>query len=98
MGFDDMAELEAKEYLLQENPSRFVIMPIQEKVIWEYYKKAVASFWKVEDIKNISQDLIDWDQKLDADEKHFIKMVLAFFAATDGIVNENLASRFMMEV
>lgn len=91
-------ELEKEEYLLQENPNRFVIFPIKEQEIWDYYKKAEGSFWKVEEIKNISQDLIDWESKLDDDEKHFIKMILAFFASTDGIVNENLASRFMTEV
>jgi ribonucleoside-diphosphate reductase beta chain len=93
-----IVELESQEYLLRENPDRFVIFPIQEQEIWDYYKKAEGSFWKVEEIKKINQDLIDWDTKLDADERHFIKMVLAFFASTDGIVNENLASRFMTEV
>ncbi len=91
-------ELEKKEYLLRENPNRFVIFPIQEQEIWDYYKKAQGSFWKAEDIKNISQDLIDWETKLDDDEKHFIKMIIAFFAASDGIVNENLAERFMADV
>jgi ribonucleoside-diphosphate reductase beta chain len=93
-----LAELEKEEYILRENPSRFVIFPIQEHEIWKYYKTAEASFWKAEEIKSLSQDLIDWDTKLDADEKHFIKMILAFFASTDGIVNENLAGRFMTEV
>lgn len=96
--YADYKEIEKEEYLLKENPSRFVIFPIQEKEIWDYYKKAEGSFWKVEEIKNISQDLIDWETKLDDNEKHFIKMVLAFFASTDGIVNENLAGRFMTEV
>lgn len=95
---DGLSELEKEEYLLKENPNRFVIFPIQEQEIWDYYKKAQGSFWKVEEIKNISQDLIDWETKLDSDEKHFIKMILAFFANTDGIVNENLAARFMTEV
>jgi len=93
-----LRELESKEYILRENPDRFVMFPIQEKPIWEYYKMAEASFWKAEDIKNISQDLIDWETKLDDNEKHFIRMILAFFAASDGIVNENLAERFMAEV
>lgn len=93
-----LSALEREEYILKENPNRFVILPIQEQEIWDYYKKAQGSFWKVEEIKNISQDLIDWETKLDSDEKHFIKMVLAFFASTDGIVNENLAARFMTEV
>jgi ribonucleoside-diphosphate reductase beta chain len=95
---NELSELEKEEYLLKENPNRFVIFPIQDQEIWDYYKKAQGSFWKVEEIKNISQDLVDWETKLDSDEKHFIKMILAFFANTDGIVNENLAARFMTEV
>lgn len=84
------------EYLLRENPDRFVLFPIKHHDIWEYYKKAFASFWKPEEV-DLKQDLVDW-KKLDKDEKHFIKMVLAFFAAADGIVNENLAERFMTEI
>jgi ribonucleoside-diphosphate reductase beta chain len=65
--------------------------------IWQFYKKAEASFWTAEEI-DLSQDLIDWNEKLTDDERHFIKHVLAFFAASDGIVNENLAENFLSEV
>jgi len=85
-----------EEPLLKENPNRFVILPIQYHEIWKMYKKAVASFWTVEEI-DLEQDMNHWE-KLNDDEKHFIKHVLAFFAASDGIVNENLVERFMQEV
>lgn len=85
------------EPLLKENPDRFVLFPIQYHDIWEMYKKAEASFWTAEEI-DLAQDLNDWKHKLNADEKHFIKYVLAFFAASDGIVNENLAVNFLKEV
>merc|ERR1711884_421440 len=85
-----------EEPLLKENPQRFVILPINYDDIWKMYKKAMASFWTAEEI-DLSMDLADW-AKLKDDEKHFIKHVLAFFAASDGIVNENLAERFMQEV
>merc|ERR1712165_438018 len=87
---------EKEEPLLKENPSRFVILPIQYHEIWKMYKKAVASFWTVEEI-DLEQDMNHWE-KLNDDEKYFIKHVLAFFAASDGIVNENLVERFMQEV
>lgn len=89
--------LTAVEPILQENKDRFVLFPIKHREIWEMYKKAEASFWTAEEI-DLSPDLLDWEQKLNADEKHFIKHVLAFFAASDGIVNENLAVNFMSEV
>ena len=85
------------EPILQENKDRFVLFPIKHKSIWEMYKKAEASFWTAEEI-DLSPDMQDWDNKLNNDEKHFIKHVLAFFAASDGIVNENLAVNFMNEV
>lgn len=85
------------EPILVENKDRFVLFPIRHQEIWEMYKKAEASFWTAEEI-DLSQDLTDWDQKLNDDERHFIKHVLAFFAASDGIVNENLAINFMSEV
>ncbi|AUS94194.1 ribonucleoside-diphosphate reductase subunit M2 [Trichoplusia ni ascovirus 6b] len=84
------------EPLLKDNPNRFVIFPIQYQDIWDMYKKAEASFWTVEEV-DLSKDLSDWD-KLKDDEKHFIKHILAFFAASDGIVNENLVERFSQEV
>ena len=85
------------EPILQENKDRFVLFPIKHNEIWEMYKKAEASFWTAEEI-DLSQDTNDWANKLNDDEKHFIKHVLAFFAASDGIVNENLAINFMNEV
>ena len=84
------------EPLLQENPNRFVVFPIQYHDIWEMYKKAEASFWTAEEI-DFSKDLKDWYSFKD-DEKHFIKYVLAFFAASDGIVSENLVSNFCNEI
>ncbi|MFN4811153.1 MAG: ribonucleoside-diphosphate reductase small subunit [Bacteroidota bacterium] len=85
------------EPILQENKDRFVLFPIKHKDIWDMYKKAEASFWTAEEI-DLSSDLQDWSDKLNNDERHFIKHVLAFFAASDGIVNENLAINFMNEV
>ncbi|KAK7077879.1 Ribonucleoside-diphosphate reductase subunit M2 [Halocaridina rubra] len=84
------------EPLLKDNPARFVIFPIQFQDIFQMYKKAVASFWTVEEV-DLSKDLSDWD-KLKDDERHFISHVLAFFAASDGIVNENLVERFCQDV
>lgn len=86
-----------EEPILKENKDRFVLFPIKHQDIWEMYKKAEASFWTAEEI-DLNPDLQDWDNKLNDDEKHFIKHVLAFFAASDGIVNENLAVNFMNEV
>ena len=86
-----------KEPLLIENKDRFVLFPIKHHDIWEMYKKAEASFWTAEEI-DLASDLVDWNEKLTSDEKHFIKHVLAFFAASDGIVNENLAVHFLNEV
>ncbi|KAK4217378.1 ribonucleotide reductase [Rhypophila decipiens] len=85
------------EPLLQENPQRFVLFPIKYHEIWQMYKKAEASFWTAEEI-DLSKDLHDWNNKLNDDEKFFISHILAFFAASDGIVNENLVERFSGEV
>ena len=85
------------EPILQENKNRFVIFPIKHHDIWEWYKKMEASFWTAEEI-DLSQDLNDWNNKLSDDERYFIKHILAFFAASDGIVNENLAENFVNEV
>lgn len=85
------------EPILQESNDRFVIFPIKHDDIWDFYKKAEASFWTAEEI-DLFPDLADWEGKLNDDEKHFIKHVLAFFAASDGIVNENLAENFVKEV
>jgi ribonucleoside-diphosphate reductase beta chain len=86
----------SNEVLLKENKDRFVILPINYPTIWEKYKQHEASFWTAEEI-DLSADLKDWDSLNDG-ERHFISHVLAFFAASDGIVNENLAVNFMSEV
>jgi ribonucleoside-diphosphate reductase subunit M2 len=107
-------EEEAHEPLLQENPQRFVLFPIKyhdvsstrrrtlpcanlPPQVWQMYKKAEASFWTAEEI-DLSKDLHDWNKRLNDDERFFISHVLAFFAASDGIVNENLVERFSGEV
>jgi ribonucleotide reductase beta subunit family protein with ferritin-like domain len=84
------------EPLLQPDDNRFVMFPIQYEDIWQMYKKQVDCLWRTEEI-DLSKDGKDWDT-LNQDEKHFISMILAFFAGSDGIVLENLASKFMMEV
>ena len=84
------------EKILQENKNRFVLFPLQHHDIWDYYKKAEQVFWTAEEI-DLAQDLSDWEQ-LKPNEQHFIKHILAFFAASDGIVNENLAENFVSEV
>jgi ribonucleoside-diphosphate reductase subunit M2 len=89
-------ELEKTEPLLMENPKRFVMFPIQHPQVWEMYKKHEASFWTAEEV-DLSQDNKDWDT-LTESERHFIKHVLAFFAASDGVVNENLMAQFSTEV
>jgi ribonucleoside-diphosphate reductase beta chain len=85
------------EPLLQENNERFVLFPIKHSDIWRMYKDAEASFWTAEEI-DLTPDLKNWSQDLNDNERHFIKYVLAFFAASDGIVNENLAVNFLQEV
>ena len=85
------------EPILRPNKDRFVIFPIQHNDLWDWYKKQEASFWTAEEI-DLEQDVIDWETKLSDDEKYFIKHILAFFAASDGIVNENLAENFVSEV
>jgi len=84
------------EPVLKENKDRFVLFPIKHEEVWKMYKKAEASFWTSEEI-DLSHDRKDWE-KLSDGERHFIKHVLAFFAASDGIVNENLAVNFIREV
>ncbi len=78
------------EPILQENPNRFVLFPIEHDDIWQFYKKSEASIWTAEEI-DLSQDFDDWDHKLSDNDRYFIKHILAFFAASYGIVNENLA-------
>ena len=92
-----MKDLNSTEPILQDNKDRFVLFPIKHHDMWNMYKDAEASFWTAEEI-DLSSDLSDWKDRLSEDEKHFIKHVLAFFAASDGIVNENLAVNFMQEV
>lgn len=86
-----------QEPILQENPNRFVIFPIQHSDLWEWYKKQQACIWTAEEI-DLQVDLTDWQNALNSDERYFIKHILAFFAASDGIVNENLAENFVNEV
>ncbi|XP_077599340.1 ribonucleoside-diphosphate reductase subunit M2 B [Stigmatopora nigra] len=93
---DKSPDLQEEEPLLKENPRRFVIFPIQYPEVWKMYKQAQASFWTVEEV-DLSKDLPHWDH-LKPEERHFISHVLAFFAASDGIVNENLVQRFCQEV
>lgn len=81
---------------LLQNPNRFVIFPIKHAKVWDMYKKAEASFWTAEEL-DLAHDQRDWET-LSANEKHFVSHVLAFFAASDGIVNENLAENFCSEV
>ena len=85
-----------EEPILKENKNRFVLFPIEHDDIWKFYKQSVASFWTAEEL-DLSQDLKDWENLNDG-ERHFISHVLAFFAASDGIVNENLAENFVAEV
>jgi ribonucleoside-diphosphate reductase beta chain len=85
------------EPILQENPNRFVLFPIEHHDIWQMYKQQQACIWTAEEI-DLAQDLNDWRNRLNDDERHFVKNVLAFFAASDGIVNENLAENFVSEV
>ena len=84
------------EPLLLENNERYVMFPIQDNEVWKMYKKQMDCFWRAEEI-DLSKDLDDWN-KLSTNEQFFIKMILAFFAASDGIVLENLGVRFMSEV
>jgi ribonucleotide reductase beta subunit family protein with ferritin-like domain len=91
-----VAELEKEELVLKENKSRFVLFPIVHNDLWGMYKKHMASFWTAEEI-DLCSDLKDWIT-LKPDEQHFVKHVLAFFAASDGIVLENIGERFLTEV
>ncbi|CAK8988071.1 unnamed protein product [Durusdinium trenchii] len=93
---DKYKELEKNDPLLKENPRRWVMFPLQYPEVWEMYKKHEASFWTAEEI-DLAQDNKDW-LKLAESEQHFVKHVLAFFAASDGIVLENLAQQFSSEV
>lgn len=92
----EMAGKLEPEPLLVENPKRFVLFPIQNNEVWDMYKKAEASFWTAEEI-DLASDMKDWDN-LNDNERHFVSHILAFFAASDGIVNENLAANFATEV
>jgi ribonucleoside-diphosphate reductase subunit M2 len=84
------------EPLLTEDDSRYVMFPIKDQEVWDMYKKQVDCFWRAEEV-DLSKDMTHWET-LNADEKHFVSMILAFFAASDGIVLENLGARFMNEV
>jgi len=93
---EEFRELEKSDPLLRENPQRWVLFPIQYPNVYDMYKKHEASFWTAEEI-DLAQDQKDWDS-LSESEQHFVKHVLAFFAASDGIVLENLGSRFSCEI
>jgi len=92
-----MAKKQTTEPILELNNDRFVLFPIKHDDIWKMYKDSEASFWTAEEI-DLSPDLVDWETKLNDDERFFIKNILGFFAASDGIVNENLAENFLKEV
>jgi ribonucleoside-diphosphate reductase beta chain len=92
----ELKNTKVEEPILKENPNRFVVFPIEHHDIWEMYKTSEHAFWTAEEI-DLAQDMSDWE-KLNDNEKHYIKNVLAFFAASDGIVNENLAENFVSEV
>ena len=85
------------EPLLSPQNKRYVLFPIQHNDIWNFYQMSLANFWTAEEI-SFHQDITDWNSKLNKDEKHFISYILAFFAASDGIVNQNLAENFLNEV
>ena len=84
------------EKILKENPNRFVIFPIEHNDIWDFYEKHQSAFWTAEEV-DLSNDIRDWENLTD-NEKYFVKNILSFFAASDGIVNENLAENFYREV
>lgn len=92
-----MTKQELPEPILIENPQRYVLFPIQHKDLYEFYKKAQSGLWVVEEV-DLKQDIEDYHQKLNDNERYFINNILAFFAASDGIVNENLALNFLREV
>jgi ribonucleoside-diphosphate reductase beta chain len=83
------------EKILEENPNRFVIFPIEHNDIWEFYKSHQAAFWTAEEV-DLTNDIRDWNN-LTENEQYFVKNILSFFAASDGIVNENLAENFVKE-
>lgn len=92
-----MTDITSSEPLLCDNPQRYVLFPIHNDAAWKMYKQAKASFWTAEEV-DLQADIKDWRDKLTDNERFFISHVLAFFAASDGIVNENLVARFCMEV
>uniref|UniRef100_A0A7S3JYJ6 Uncharacterized protein n=1 Tax=Aureoumbra lagunensis TaxID=44058 RepID=A0A7S3JYJ6_9STRA len=94
---EDATTVSEIEPLLQENRHRYVLFPIQHSDVWEFYKKAESSFWTAEEL-DLNTDRKDFEEKLNENERHFILQVLAFFAASDGIVLENLAMNFATEV
>jgi len=93
----DTISKDNKEILLQDNPFRFVLFPIQYPKIWEFYESSLASFWVAAEI-DLHYDLADWNNKLNDNERYFMSMILAFFSSSDGIVTENLAACFMKEI
>ncbi|KAI8646809.1 ribonucleoside-diphosphate reductase small chain [Parasitella parasitica] len=94
---NDAAQGEEVEEILRDNTRRFCLFPIKYHEIWQFYKKAEASFWTAEEI-DLSKDQHDWETKMNENERYFISRVLAFFASADGVVNENLVQNFCDEV
>ena len=92
-----MTKTDTDEIILKHNPNRFVLFPIKYNDIYELYKKAESSFWTASEI-DLTKDINDWNNKLNDNERHFIKNIIGFFAGSDGIIMENLATRFMNEV
>lgn len=90
-------ESDKEEYLLKPELKRFILLPIQHHDIWKMYQQAESSIWFASEV-NLSQDIVDWEHKLNDDERHFISYVLAFFAGSDGLVSENLVTRFAREI
>jgi len=90
-------EEESDEILLKENPYRYVMFPIQYPKIWEFYESSLASFWTANEI-DLHYDLFDWNNKLNDNERYFISTIIAYFSSADGLVNENLAAKFMGDV
>ena len=85
------------EELLMESSNRFVLFPIKYPSIFKMYKTAISAFWQVEEV-DLSKDITDWENKLNDNERHYIEHVLAFFAASDGLVDENLVTRFYSDI
>lgn len=94
---DRRMSLVERDPLLVESTKKYTLFPIEQPLIWEYYQSAMQCFWTTGEL-DFEQDIDHWNNKLNGDEKFFLTRVFAFFASSDGIVNENLAQRFMSEI